>query len=103
MPFSAYKTPVTRRAASNTLSLRSLIDTNQDNNVPHGLHFNCRVAADTDRDTKMKNRKGKDRRRTFQNSFFPLLTREGPVLQDRRRHADRRLNSIKTVFLGRIH
>jgi hypothetical protein len=51
----------------------------------------------------MKNRKGKDRRRTFQNSFFPLLTREGPVLQDRRRQAGRRLNSIKTVFLGRIH
>jgi len=92
------------RAAGNTFSLRSLIDTNQDNNVPHGLHFNCRLAADTDRgNTKMKNRKGKDRRRTFQNCFFPLLTREGPVLQDRRRQADRRLNSIKTVFLGRIH
>ncbi len=50
----------------------------------------------------MKNRKGKDRRRTFQNSIFPLLTREGPVLQDRRRLADRRLNNIKAVFLGRI-
>jgi hypothetical protein len=51
----------------------------------------------------MKNRKGKDRRRTVQNSFFPLLTSEGPVLQDRRRQPDRRLNNIKAVFLNRIH
>jgi hypothetical protein len=51
----------------------------------------------------MKNRKGKDRRRTFQNSYFPLLTSEGPVPKDRRRRPDRRLNSIKAVFLGRIH
>ncbi len=50
----------------------------------------------------MKNRKGKDRRRKFQNSFFPLLTREGPILQERRRKLDRRLNIIKVVFLGRI-
>ncbi len=51
----------------------------------------------------MKNRKGKDRRRRFQNSYFPLLTSEGPVLQDRRRKPDRRQNSIKAEFLGRIH
>jgi hypothetical protein len=77
----------------------------QDNNVPHGLDFNCRFATNTDGGkTKMKNRKSKDRRRlTFLNSFFPLLTREGPVLQDRRRKPDRRLNSIKAVFLDRIH
>jgi len=50
----------------------------------------------------MKNRKGKDRRRTFQNSFFPLLTREGPILQDRRYQADRRRNNILVQVLGTI-
>ena len=45
-------------------------------------------------------RRKKERRKFTAAAQFPLLTTSGRILDDRRRQPDRRLNSIKAVFLG---
>jgi hypothetical protein len=49
----------------------------------------------------MERRKG-DRRASAIRPSFPLLTVSGRVMEDRRNHADRRVNSIRALFLDII-